>query len=90
MVDGARIGDVPARYVVRGLQGHELPVVGTYVDPNIVTGFCYQVRPVDAKKALFQVRRVSSGLPLTCFRGFMTKICFRRGRAFSRDSHEFS
>ncbi|ROT69316.1 hypothetical protein C7M84_012510 [Penaeus vannamei] len=55
VVDGARIGDVPARYVVRGLQGHELPVVGTYVDPNIVTGFCYQVRPVDAKKALFQV-----------------------------------
>lgn len=62
MVDGGRIGDVPAKYVIKGLREHELPVVGTYVDPNIVPGFCYQVRPADSKKMLFQVS------------GFMTSL----------------
>lgn len=87
MVDGARIGDVPARYVVRGLQGHELPVVGTYVDPNIVTGFCYQVRPVDAKKALFQgraLRLVSVGM------GYGKRITFASDKHNINDNYFWS
>ncbi|XP_069995621.1 uncharacterized protein [Penaeus vannamei] len=87
VVDGARIGDVPARYVVRGLQGHELPVVGTYVDPNIVTGFCYQVRPVDAKKALFQgraLRLVSVGM------GYGKRITFASDKHNINDNYFWS
>lgn len=87
VVDGARIGDVPASYVVRGLQGHELPVVGTYVDPNVVTGFCYQVRPVDAKKALFQgraLRLVSIGM------GYGKRLTFASDKHNTNDNYFWS
>ncbi|RZF40562.1 hypothetical protein LSTR_LSTR013133 [Laodelphax striatellus] len=44
-VKGALVGDVPTVYTVLGLEPYELPVVGTYVDPRIMPGFLYRVRP---------------------------------------------
>jgi hypothetical protein len=52
-VDGAAIGDVPARFTVSGLEAYELPVIGTYVDPRIAPGFFYSVRPAHGRRSLF-------------------------------------
>lgn len=65
VVDGGAIGDVPASYLIKGLRSHEVPVIGTYVDPSVVTGFTYAVRPADSRKFLFQgraLRLVSIGM----------------------------
>ncbi|XP_022089948.1 uncharacterized protein LOC110978919 [Acanthaster planci] len=35
---------VPVSYEVRGLQQHEMPVIGTHIDPRIMPGFKYRVR----------------------------------------------
>ncbi|XP_042218431.1 uncharacterized protein LOC121863739 [Homarus americanus] len=64
-VDGSCVGDVPAQYRIQGLQPHERPVVGTYVDPAITVGFCYQVRQADSTKLLFKgqaLRLLSVGM----------------------------
>ena len=42
-----------------GLLPHEAAVVGTYVDPSVVAGFRYRVRPLDAKKSLFGGRALT-------------------------------
>jgi len=55
-VDGAPLGDVPVSYTISGLESYEMPVIGTYVDPRIVPGFCYKIRPAHGKRALFQGR----------------------------------
>ncbi|ENN76149.1 hypothetical protein HUJ04_000027 [Dendroctonus ponderosae] len=44
-VRGLDINDVPTKYTMTGLQPYELPVVGTYVDPRVIPGFSYRVRP---------------------------------------------
>lgn len=36
------------------LQAHERLVVGTFIDPNICSGFMYRVRPLMARKKLFK------------------------------------
>lgn len=41
---GKDIGDIPTEYNINDLQAHELPVIGTYVDPNVLPGFRYRVR----------------------------------------------
>lgn len=46
---GKEIGDIPTEYSVKDLQGHELPVIGTYVDPNVLPGFRYRVRVCGGK-----------------------------------------
>lgn len=53
ILKGETINDIPTTYSLKGLQPFEIPVVGTYVDPRILTGFKYRVRPVDSKKHLF-------------------------------------
>jgi hypothetical protein len=45
-LDAANLGDLPARYVIPALKSHEFPAVGVYVDPRIVPGFRYRVRPI--------------------------------------------
>lgn len=46
VVKGSSIGDIPTTYTVVGLERYELPVIGTYVDPRIMPGFTYRVRPL--------------------------------------------
>lgn len=55
-VRGKDIGDIPTKYTMTGLEPYEIPVVGTYVDPRIIPGFYYRVRPTDRKEHLFQGR----------------------------------
>ncbi|XP_045461929.1 uncharacterized protein LOC123672022 isoform X2 [Harmonia axyridis] len=52
-VRGSDIKDVPTKYTMTGLKSYEIPVVGTYVDPRIMPGFYYRVRPNDRKSHLF-------------------------------------
>ncbi|KAK3881366.1 hypothetical protein Pcinc_014197 [Petrolisthes cinctipes] len=54
VVSGDNISDVPTKYSIKGLLPHELPVIGTYVDARIATGFHYRVRPADSRRPLFQ------------------------------------
>nr|CAD7590117.1 unnamed protein product [Timema genevievae] len=58
-VSGQLIGDVPIQYTVIGLNVYEIPVIGTYVDPRIVPGFDYRVRPAGSKHHLFQGRALT-------------------------------
>ena len=46
-LDAADLGDFPASYVIPTLKPHEFPAVGVYVDPRIVPGFRYRVRPIE-------------------------------------------
>ncbi|XP_071449412.1 uncharacterized protein [Hetaerina americana] len=52
-VSGEEIGDIPTRYTIFGLEAHEQPVIGTYVDPRITPGFHYRVRPAGSPRPLF-------------------------------------
>jgi hypothetical protein len=45
-IDAANLGDIPTHYAISALKSHEFPAVGAYVDPRIVTGFRYRVRPI--------------------------------------------
>ncbi|XP_063239418.1 uncharacterized protein LOC134540543 [Bacillus rossius redtenbacheri] len=55
-VRGRAIGDIPTQYTVTGLDAYEMPVIGTYVDPRILPGFHYRVRPAGSKRHLFDGR----------------------------------
>ncbi|XP_014254362.1 uncharacterized protein LOC106669406 [Cimex lectularius] len=58
-VRGTSISDVPTTYTVAGLDAHQLPVIGTYVDPRIIPGFHYRVIPAAGKR-----RPLFGGRPL--------------------------
>ncbi|VVC32409.1 Hypothetical protein CINCED_3A007196 [Cinara cedri] len=53
MLNGCSIGDAPTTYTMTGLEPYELPVIGTYIDPRIIPGFYYKVRPAGHKNYLF-------------------------------------
>ncbi|XP_032227769.2 uncharacterized protein LOC116611527 [Nematostella vectensis] len=55
---GKEIGDIPTEYSVTDLKSHELPVVGTYVDPNVSPGFRYKVRVGGSDDYLFEGKAV--------------------------------
>ncbi|XP_026499707.2 uncharacterized protein LOC113403383 isoform X1 [Vanessa tameamea] len=55
-VNGCEINDIPCQYSVVGLERYEHPVIGTYVDPRIVPGFHYRVRPANSRRHLFEGR----------------------------------
>ncbi|KAG7308601.1 hypothetical protein JYU34_005820 [Plutella xylostella] len=55
-VNGGDIGDIPCQYCIVGLERYEFPVIGTYVDPRIIAGFQYRVRPAGSRRHLFQGR----------------------------------
>ncbi|XP_023946395.1 uncharacterized protein LOC112051828 isoform X1 [Bicyclus anynana] len=55
-VSGSDINDIPCQYSVVGLERYELPVIGTYIDPRIVPGFYYRVRPANSRHRLFEGR----------------------------------
>ena len=52
-ISGADIGDFPTEYIIPALKPHEIPVVGTYVDKNVVSGFAYRVRRNGTNEYLF-------------------------------------
>jgi len=49
-LDGAELNDFPAKYSVPALQPYEFAAVGIWIHPNIVPGFKYKVRPIEAKE----------------------------------------
>ena len=53
-VSGESIGDIPTTYTIPPLRRHEKPVVGTFVDANIVPGFKYSVRRNGTTQYLFE------------------------------------
>ncbi|XP_041979381.1 uncharacterized protein LOC121733243 isoform X2 [Aricia agestis] len=55
-VSGCDIKDIPCQYTVVGLEKYELPVIGTYIDPRIIPGFYYRVRPATSRRRLFEGR----------------------------------
>lgn len=55
-VNGADLKDIPCQYCIVGLERYELPVIGTYVDPRIIPGFNYRVRPAGSRRHLFEGR----------------------------------
>ncbi|KAH9644898.1 hypothetical protein HF086_007986 [Spodoptera exigua] len=55
-VNGGDIKDIPCQYCIVGLEKYELPAIGTYVDPRIIPGFYYRVRPAGSRRHLFQGR----------------------------------
>ncbi|XP_075978103.1 uncharacterized protein LOC142977871 isoform X2 [Anticarsia gemmatalis] len=55
-VNGADMKDIPCQYCIVGLERYELPVIGTFVDPRIIPGFHYRVRPAGSRRHLFEGR----------------------------------
>ncbi|KAL4715950.1 hypothetical protein ACJJTC_013250 [Scirpophaga incertulas] len=55
-VNGSDINDIPCQYSLVGLERYELPVIGTFVDPRIIPGFHYRVRPAGSRRHLFEGR----------------------------------
>ncbi|XP_026734448.1 uncharacterized protein LOC113498583 isoform X1 [Trichoplusia ni] len=55
-VNGSDMKDIPCQYSIVGLERYELPVIGTYVDPRIIPGFHYRVRPAGSRRHLFEGR----------------------------------
>lgn len=60
------MGDFPAQYTIPVLDPHQYPVVGVYIDPRVVPGFKYRVRPLQAPESvpltldpLFQARALT-------------------------------
>ncbi|GFG29966.1 hypothetical protein Cfor_11751 [Coptotermes formosanus] len=83
---GESIGDVPTRYTVTGLETHELPVIGTYVDPRIMPGFYYRVRPAGSKQLLFEGRSL---LLMSIGPGYGKRITFMPDRQNLNASRNF-
>lgn len=54
-LDAADLGDFPASYLIPALKPHEFPAIGVYVDPRIVPGFRYRVRPIDDEVKLTNI-----------------------------------
>lgn len=54
-LDGAELNDFPAKYSVPALQSYEFAAVGLWIHPNIVPGFKYKVRPIEAKEVSFKI-----------------------------------
>lgn len=53
VLDGSVLRDIPAVYKIPPLLSYELPVVGVWVDPRVVPGFKYRVRPLDMKRGKY-------------------------------------
>jgi len=86
-VDGKEIGDIPAVYTINGLLPYEQPVVGTYVDPRITSGFHYRVRPVHTTKCLFEGKAL---LLEAIGRGYGKRLSFQGDTAMENDNYFWS
>ncbi|CAH0547951.1 unnamed protein product [Brassicogethes aeneus] len=86
-VKGSDINDVPTKYTMTGLEHYEIPVVGTYVDPRIIPGFYYKVRPNDRKEHLFNGRAlklISIGM------GYAKRLTFQPDSLVNPDNYLWS
>lgn len=86
-VRGNSINDVPTKYTMTGLESYEIPVVGTYVDPRIIPGFFYKVRPNDRKNHLFggrALRLLSIGM------GYAKRLTFQPDSLVAPDNYLWS
>lgn len=86
-VRGNDIGDIPTKYTMTGLEPYEIPVVGTYVDPRIVPGFYYRVRPTDRNDHLFDGRALKlSSIGM----GYAKRLTFQPDSLVSPDNYFWS
>lgn len=46
VLDAGALGDLPAVYRIAPVQPHQFPVIGVYIDPRVLTGFRYKVKPL--------------------------------------------
>lgn len=86
-VRGLDINDVPTKYTMTGLEPYEIPVVGTYVDPRVIPGFCYKVRPNNRKNHLFggrPLRLISIGM------GYAKRLTFEPDSLVNPDNYLWS
>ncbi|KAJ3663857.1 hypothetical protein Zmor_008078 [Zophobas morio] len=86
-VKGTDINDVPTQYSMHGLEHYELPVVGTYVDPRVIPGFHYKVRPNDRKDHLFggrALKLISIGM------GYAKRLTFQPDSLVHPDNYLWS
>ncbi|XP_057650884.1 uncharacterized protein LOC130890683 [Diorhabda carinulata] len=86
-VRGDSINDVPTKYTMTGLESYEIPVVGTYVDPRIIPGFFYKVRPNDRRNHLFggrALRLLSIGM------GYAKRLTFQPDSLVEPDNYLWS
>ncbi|XP_019872693.1 uncharacterized protein LOC109600939 isoform X2 [Aethina tumida] len=86
-VRGSDINDVPTKYTMTGLEHYEIPVVGTYVDPRIIPGFYYKVRPNDRKEHLFDGRALKL---LSIGMGYAKRLTFQPDSLVSPDNYLWS
>nr|XP_023019872.1 uncharacterized protein LOC111508557 [Leptinotarsa decemlineata] len=86
-VRGKEINDIPTKYTMSGLESYELPVVGTYVDPRIIPGFCYKIRPNDRKDPLFGGRALKL---LSIGMGYAKRLTFQPDSLVEPDNYLWS
>uniref|UniRef100_V5G735 Uncharacterized protein n=1 Tax=Anoplophora glabripennis TaxID=217634 RepID=V5G735_ANOGL len=86
-VRGEEINDVPTKYTMTGLEPYEIPVVGTYVDPRVIPGFYYKVRPNDRKEHLFGGRALKL---LSIGMGYAKRLTFQPDSLVSPDNYLWS
>jgi hypothetical protein len=86
-VRGDSINDVPTKYTMTGLESYEIPVVGTYVDPRIMPGFLYKVRPNDRKDHLFGGRALRL---LNIGMGYAKRLTFQPDSLVEPDNYLWS
>ncbi|KAJ8929434.1 hypothetical protein NQ314_017883 [Rhamnusium bicolor] len=86
-VRGEEINDVPTKYTMTGLESYEIPVVGTYVDPRVIPGFYYKVRPNDRVDHLFGGRALKL---LSIGMGYAKRLTFQPDSLVSPDNYLWS
>ncbi|KAG5876887.1 hypothetical protein JTB14_003211 [Gonioctena quinquepunctata] len=86
-VRGQEINDVPTKYTMSGLESYEHPVVGTYVDPRVIPGFSYKVRPNDRKDPLFGGRALKL---LSIGMGYAKRLTFQPDSLIEPDNYLWS
>ncbi|XP_053609378.1 uncharacterized protein LOC128674664 isoform X2 [Plodia interpunctella] len=86
-VNGSDIKDIPCQYCVVGLEKYEIPVIGTYVDPRVVPGFQYRVRPAGSRRHLFGGRSL---LLQSVGMGYGKRITFKSDSLNSPENYFWS
>ncbi|XP_044728559.1 uncharacterized protein LOC123292094 isoform X2 [Chrysoperla carnea] len=87
IVKGEDINDIPTKYIITGLERYELPVCGTYVDPRVIPGFYYRVRPALSKHHLFNGRALRL-ISIGC--GYAKRITFQPDSLLNPENYFWS
>ncbi|KAL1462818.1 hypothetical protein WDU94_014625 [Cyamophila willieti] len=92
VVDGKDLRDFPAKYFIPGIRKHEFPVVGIYVDPRIVCGFRYRVRPIQDEESQKKERLLFNGCALelqSIGRGYSRRLTFQPDEGTMNDNPNY-